>query len=125
MISKLEDLPNEIITNIMEYISSPIDVHRAFGRLNQRIEILLLYVHLSIDIFWEDQQSLTFTHRFATHCNRLRVFNVCPTITLIRFPRLRSLTMTQPTDAQINSIRSAALPMLEYLASPATLVSIT
>jgi hypothetical protein len=123
MITTLENLPNEIIVNIVEYVSSPADAYRAFIGLNRRFDNILRRVRLCIDVFWEDKQYLTLSRCFASYCDRLRVFNVCQSITLIRFSRLRSLTMTEPTDAQINSIRSTGLPMLEYLATPASLVS--
>ena len=123
MISKFEDLPNEIVTNIMEYISSPCDIHHAFNGLNQRFNIILRFIRLSIDIFEENKQNLFFAHYFAAHCDRLRVFNVCPSLSLVRFLRLHSLTIMEPTESQINSIRSKALPMLEYLATSPTAVS--
>ncbi|CAF4982014.1 unnamed protein product, partial [Rotaria socialis] len=56
-------------------------------------------------------------HYLSTHCNRLLMCNICPSITLVRFLRLRSLTMIEPTESQFNSIQSRSLPMLEYLRS--------
>ncbi len=123
MISSFENLPNEILINILEYLASPIEIYRSFKKLNQRFNSILHSIRLNLDIFNEDQQTLTLTHYFSTSCNRLRVNNVCPSISLEKFSQLRSLTIIEPTDAQINSIQSRTLPMLEYLASPASMVS--
>ena len=124
MKTMFEDLCNEILINILEYIASPIDVYRSFNKLNHRFDLILRSVRLNLDIFLEDKQSLTIIRCFSAYCNRLRVHNVCPSISLRQFSRLRSLTMIEPTDAQIYSIQSTTLPMLEYLASPASMVSI-
>jgi hypothetical protein len=123
MITKFEDLPNEILINILEYIASPIDVYCSFNKLNHRFDIILQSVRLNLNIFSEDKQSLTIVHCFSTYCNHLCVYNVCPSISLERFLHLRSLKITEPADAQINFIQSTTLPMLEYLASPASMVS--
>lgn len=124
MITKFEQLPNEVLINIMEYISSPIDIYQAFAGLNQRFDLILQFLPLSIDVSQEDKKTLTLIHYFSAHCHRLRVFCNCPSMILIRFSRLHSLTMIEPTELQINTIQSTALPMLEYLASPASLVCI-
>jgi hypothetical protein len=118
-----EDLPNEILINILEYLASPVAIYYSFNELNNRFDNILRSVRLNLDIFMEDKQSLTITQCFSANCHRLRVDNVCPSISLENFLRLRSLTMIEPTDAQINSIQSRTLPMLEYLASPASMVS--
>ncbi|CAF2546407.1 unnamed protein product [Rotaria sp. Silwood2] len=119
---KLEELPNEILINILEYIGSPVDIYNSFNKLNRRFNIILRSIRLSLDIFLEDKQSLTIIRYFSVYCNRLRVYNVCPLISLERFSQLRSLILIEPTDAQINSIQSTTLPMLEYLASPASMM---
>jgi hypothetical protein len=123
MITKFEDLPNEILINILEYIGCPINIYRCFNNLNYRFDIILRSVPLNLEIFLEDKQSLTILDCFSTYCYRLSVYNVCPLISFDRFLRLRSLKITEPTDAQINLIQSITLPMLEYLASPASMVS--
>jgi len=123
MITTFEDLPNEILINILEYIASPVAVYRSFSKLNHRFNIILQSIRLNLDIFMEDRQSLTIIECFSSYCNRLRVDSVCPSISLEQFSLLRSLTMIEPTDAQINSIQSQTLPMLEYLATPASMVS--
>ncbi|CAF0896930.1 unnamed protein product [Rotaria sp. Silwood1] len=122
MDTKLEDLPNEILINILEYIGSPVDLYNSFNKMNRRFDIILRSICLSLDIFLEDKQSLTIIRYFSAYCNRLRVYNVCPLISLEQFLHLRSLTLIEPTDAQINSIQSTTLPMLEYLASPASMM---
>ncbi|CAF0957474.1 unnamed protein product [Rotaria sordida] len=122
MITTFENLPNEVITNIIEYISSPNDIYHAFAGLNQRFDIVLEFVRLSIDIFRENKQNLMLAHYFSTNCDRLRLYNICPSIKLIRFLRLRSLTMVEPAESQSNSIQSRSLPMLEYLTGPATMI---
>ncbi|CAF4043640.1 unnamed protein product [Rotaria magnacalcarata] len=109
----------------MEYISSPDDLYYAFSGLTQRLDMILRSIRLSIDIFRENIHNLMLAHYFSTHCNRLRMYNICPSITLVRFRRLCSLTMIEPTESQFNSIQSRSLPILEYLTSPATIVSIT
>ena len=118
----LEDLPNEILINILEYIASPLDIYRSFNKLNYRFEILLRSVSLNLEIFSEDEQSLTILDYFSTHCCRLCIYNVCPSISFDRFLYLRSLKITEPTDVQMNLIQSITFPMLEYLASPANMV---
>ncbi|UJR35084.1 hypothetical protein I4U23_027859 [Adineta vaga] len=104
----------------MEYISSPNEIYRAFAGQNHRFDSILQYVHLSIDFFHENQQNLLSLRYFSSYCNRLCLYNICPSISLIRFPRLHSLTIIEPTESQINSIRSSALPMLKYLVAPPT-----
>ncbi|CAF1004571.1 unnamed protein product [Adineta ricciae] len=122
MIGKLEDLPNEILANIMEYISSPNDIYQAFNNLNQRFQTILQHLYLNIDISHEDKQILLSNRLFASYCNRLRLFNICPSISLHKFSRLRSLTMKEPTESQVNSIRSSVLPLLEHLTAPPTMM---
>jgi hypothetical protein len=124
MITNFENLPNEILINILEYISSPVDIYRTFNKLNRRFDTILRSVRLNIDVCGEDTQDLTLMHCFSTYCNHLRVRSVYPSIRLTDFSRLRSLTMIEPTDAQIDSIQSQTLPILEYLASPASMVNI-
>jgi len=124
MITNFEDLPNEILINILEYIASPVAVYHSFNKLNHRFDIIIRSVRLNLNICMEDKQSLTITRYFSLNCNRLRINNICPLISLENFSRLRSLTIIEPTDAQINSIQSQTLPMLEYLSSPATMVRI-
>ena len=123
MITHLENLPDEILIDILEYVASPVDVYHSFNKLNRRFNIILRTIRLNLDIFLEDKQSLTIINCFSKYCNRLRVYNVCPSTSLERFSRLRSLKITEPTDAQINLIQSRTLPVLEYLASPASMVS--
>lgn len=123
MSSCFEDLCNEILITIFEYLASPVAIYRSFGRLNRRFHFLLQSIRLNLDIFTEDKQTLTITRYFAAYCNRLRIDTVCPSISLEDFSRLRSLTIIEPTDAQIDSIQPKILPMLEYLASPASRVS--
>ncbi|UJR35087.1 hypothetical protein I4U23_027862 [Adineta vaga] len=105
----------------MEYISSPVDVYQCFNQQNQRIQYLLKDFHYSIDIFWEKEQYFHLTNSFANNYYRLRIFNICPRITLHHFSNLRSLTMTQPNNTQIHSVQPITFPFLEYLATPATL----
>lgn len=119
----LEDLCNEILMIILEYVASPVAIYHSFRRLNYRFDLLLHSVGLNLDIFTEDKQTLAITRYFAAHCNRLRLDTICPLIALENFPRLRSLTIIEPTDVQIHSIQSKIFPMLEYLASPASRVS--
>ena len=120
--STLEDLPNEILLNILEYLSSPAELHQSFYRLNDRFDHLLRCLRLSVDVFWEDKDAFTLMQYFAWNFNRLRLFNTCPSICLHRLDGLRSLTMVEPTDAQLHSLHSHTLPLLEYLASPASMV---
>ncbi|CAF4359110.1 unnamed protein product [Rotaria socialis] len=122
MITKFENLHNKIIRSIMAYISSPNDLYYAFSGLTQRLDMILQSIRLSIDIFRENKHNFMLAHYFSTHCNRLLMCNICPSITLVRFLRLRSLTMIEPTESQFNSIQSRSLPMLEYLRSPATII---
>jgi len=122
MITTFEDLPNEILINILEYIACPCAVYYSFNKLNHRFDTILRSVRLNLNICMEDKQSLEITRYFSFNCNRLRINNICPSISLENFSRLRSLTIIEPTDAQINSIQSQTLPMLEYLSSPATMV---
>ena len=119
----LEDLSNEILMIILEYVASPVAIYRSFRRLNYRFDLLLYSIRLNLDIFTEDKQTLAITRYFAAHCNRLRLDTICPLISLENFPQLRSLTIIEPTDAQIHCIQSNIFPMLEYLASPASQVS--
>lgn len=123
MTTQFEDLPNEILLNIFEYVACPEMIYNCFQNLNQRFTSLLKSLHLNIDILVEDQQFLFILRYFSTHCHRLRLDNICPSIDLEYFPQLRSLTIIEPTDAQINSIQSRTLPMLECLSTPASFVS--
>ncbi|CAF3739509.1 unnamed protein product [Adineta steineri] len=117
-----EDLCNEILIDILEYIATPHEIYHAFSNLNQRFDTILRSIRLKLDIYVEDKQSLTLINYFSSYCNCLCINNVCPTISLNNFSRLRSLTISEPTDEQINSIQSTTLPMLEYLSSPASML---
>lgn len=117
-----EDLPNELLLNIFEYLSTPADIHRSFNRLNDRLDHLLQSLRLSIDVFCEDEECLSLMNYFTWNFNRLRLFHTCPSIGLDRLHGVRSLRITEPTDAQMQSLHSHTLPLLEYLASPASMV---
>ncbi|CAF1604955.1 unnamed protein product [Adineta ricciae] len=122
MKTTLEDLCNEILLQILECVHNPYDIYRAFSRLNHRFDLILQSVRLQLDIFVEDKQSLTMIRYFSANCTHLRIYNMCPSISLQQFLRLRSLTIHEPTDAQMNLIQSTTLPMLEHLASPASMM---
>ena len=120
--STFEDLPNELLLNIFEYLSTPADIHRSFNRLNDRLDHLLQTLRLSIDVFCQDEECLSLMNYFTWNFNRLRLFHTCPSIGLDRLNGLRSLRITEPTDAQMQSLHSHTLPLLEYLSSPASMV---
>ncbi|UJR10724.1 hypothetical protein I4U23_014914 [Adineta vaga] len=121
MKTTFEDLCNEILINIVEYIADSNDIYRAFENLNHRFDLILQHVRLQLDIFSEDKQSLTIVHYFSAHCTHLRLHHICPSISLRQFSQLRALTINEPTDVQMNSIQSSILPMLEHLTSPASM----
>ena len=120
--TRLENLPNEILLQIIEFVGTPIDIYRSFNGLNRRFTDLLHRLSLSLDVLSEDKEYFFLTEYFQWNFHRLCVFSICPSIRFDRFRHLRSLTITEPTDAQISSIDPKTCPHLEYLSSPATRV---
>ena len=111
MISRLEDLPNELLFGVFKYVDTR-DLYRSFWQLNDRLDdILQSLKNLSLKI---DQNDLSMMHLFAARVVRLEV-NTWHEVDLRRFVNLRSLILRRTTRIQVTQIRPNILPHLTYL----------
>jgi hypothetical protein len=112
MITLLEDLPNELLLDVFEYISLR-DLYYSFCSLNRRFNHLVWSLNNLFIIIYKNEQLLfeIFAHKI-TH---LVVHNVYDTIELKQFPNLRSLTIHCVNDNQLKQIRHEFMPNLVYL----------
>ncbi|CAF1008413.1 unnamed protein product [Rotaria sp. Silwood1] len=112
--SRLEHLPNEILVEIFEYISTQ-DLFRTFYNLNYRLNTLIQSLH-------NHYLSLT-----TTDCNQIYRYNfIAPYVNILciegraqlnleSFTNIRRLILIQSTDELLEQIERIHMPYLENL----------
>ena len=113
MCTRLEQLPNECLLDLFEYVDTR-DLYYGFRGLNERFDRLvrsLTRLSLTLD---RDEPDLILS--FGNQIVRV-VVNTWQEIDLDRFPHLRSLILHQATSTQWRQIRSSALSQLVYLST--------
>ncbi len=110
--SLLEDLSNELLIDIFEYLS-PYDLHRSLYNLNSRLnaicEVQKLRLDLSgpkyaFDYYYSNQQpfaSQIYSLKLDDNYDRLRIFNEHMNIEL--FSNLRTLMIREPSSENLGS----------------------
>ncbi|CAF1461275.1 unnamed protein product [Rotaria magnacalcarata] len=112
MITLLEDLPNELLLDVFEYISGR-DLYYSFLALNSRINYIVRSLkNLSLMIY-KNEPLLIQT--FADKIFRLQVSNHYDITDIDHFPNLRSLSLYNANDKQLDQIRYDCMPNLMYL----------
>jgi hypothetical protein len=108
---KFEDLPNELLIEIFEYIDIR-DLFNGFLNLNKRInDLLRILRNLSYNI---ERSNPILISLFANQITRV-IINTWQDIDLHQFPYLHSLILHQSTINQLKQIRSEFMPHLVYL----------
>lgn len=111
MSSRLEDLPNELLLEVFEYLDTR-DLHRSFWRLNDRFNDLLQSLKdLSLIL---EKNDPVLIEVFASRIVRLEV-NTWHEIDLSRFRNLKWLKLSRTTRNQVMKIRPEFVPKLVYL----------
>jgi len=109
MITLFEDLPNELLLDLFEYISLR-DLYYTFCQLNTRFNNLV-WLHNNYSIIIYKNEQLLF-ELFAHKITYLVVHNVYDSIELKQFSNLRSLTIHRATDNQLKQIQHEFMPNL-------------
>jgi hypothetical protein len=108
---KLEDLPNELLIEIFEYIDIR-DLFNGFWNLNKRInDLLRMLRNLSYNL---ERLDLALISLFSKQITRL-IVNTWQYADLYQFPYLHSLILYQATINQLQQIRVEFMPHLVYL----------
>ena len=111
MPSFFEDLPNELILDVFEYLDTR-DLHRGFWGLNDRFnDILRSLKNLPLIMDKNDSSLIAI---FASRVVRLEV-DTWHEIDLTRFSNLRWLKLCRTTRNQVTMIRPSVVPKLVYL----------
>jgi hypothetical protein len=112
MIMHFEDLCNELLLDIFDYIN-PRHLYFTFGNLNSRLNNLFASVkHLQLIVDGEENNEIITS--LAHHIARLKV-NTWDEIDLNGFCNLYSLILTRPSPIQLKQIRADTMPKLIYL----------
>jgi hypothetical protein len=121
MINRLEDLPNELLWFILEYIPS-IDLFRTFFNLNQRFNTILRSIHFRLDLFYTNKTQFNYylntilpnitsdwieSFYIDDITNRLYSISICK--------NLRSLTIQHLRTENIDLLAKNVLPELKQL----------
>ncbi|CAF3474781.1 unnamed protein product [Rotaria socialis] len=115
MMTLLEDLPNELLFDVFEYISAR-DLYYSFWALNRRINYIVRSLKNLSLIIYKNEPLLIQT--FADKIFRLQVSNHYDIIDIDHFPNLRSLSLYNASDKQLQQIRYDCMPNLMYLFIP-------
>jgi hypothetical protein len=114
MSTRLEDLPNELLFSIFEYMDV-VDLYHGFWGLNQRFgQLLQVLKNLSLTIEKDESKLISlFGHRIV----RL-VIDTSLDVDFSQFPYVHSLILNQMTRNHLQQIQSKRLPHLTYLSTP-------
>ena len=111
MSSRVEDLPNELLLEVFEYLDTR-DLYRSFWGLNDRLnELLQSLKNLSLILEKNDPILIEI---FASRIVRLEL-NTWHEIDLSRFTNLKWLKLSRTTRNQVTKIRPIFVPKLVYL----------
>ena len=111
MVTRFEDLPNELLLDLFEYIDVR-DLYHGFWLLNTRFNQLIGTLS-SLSLTLEQNESALIS-LFANQITRL-VSKTWQETDLCQFPQLQSLVVHLPTRNQLHQIQTDSLPNLIYL----------
>lgn len=121
MINRLEDLPNELLWLILEYIPS-IDLFHTFFNLNQRFNTILRLIHFRLNLSYTNKNQFNYylntilpniepnwieSFYIDDITNRLQSISICN--------NLRSLTIHHLRTENIDLLAREVLPELKQL----------
>jgi hypothetical protein len=112
MINSFDDLSNELLLDIFDYVD-PRNLFHTFLNLNSRINNLLASLKC-LPLIVNNEENEEVIAFLAPHIGLLQV-NIWSDIDLRGFCNLYSLTLIRPTQIQLKQIRSDTMPMLAYL----------
>lgn len=112
MISHFEDLCNELLLSVFEYIN-PRYLYETFGEINSRFNDLLASV-TQLQLIVDGEENEKIITWLAPHIGLLQV-NTWDEIDLNGFYNLYSLKLTRPSTIQLKQIRADTMPKLSYL----------
>ncbi|CAF0828867.1 unnamed protein product [Adineta ricciae] len=112
MITRLEDLCNEILLDIFDYADAR-DVYRGFWNLNSRLNKLLASIDYFSLVVDHDENNETIA-LLGPHIGQL-IINSWEEIDLERFSNLFSLMLTRPSARQLKQIRADTMSKLRYI----------
>jgi hypothetical protein len=119
-LSKFEDLANEILLDTFDYLR-PLDIIRAFGILNNRLEILIIQYRMHVDLstnisfndFNEYCSKIFLNYSSCIHSIRLSNSETCGGMKLflkrfsqieITFPNLYTMSFIEPNENEYKQI---------------------
>ena len=111
MSSRLEDLPNELLFDVFEYLDTR-DLYQGFWGFNHRLNDLLNSLK-NLSLIMEKNDPLLLDV-FASRIVRLEI-NTWHEIDLNRFGNLKWLKLSRTTRNQVMKIRPEIFPKLVYL----------
>ena len=112
MITRFEDLSNELLLDIIDYLD-PRCLYDILWNLNSRLNNLIASVkHLQLVVDTEENEKVTAL--IAPHVRFLKI-NTWDEIDLQDFHNLNSLILTRPSPMQLKQIRADIMPKLTYL----------
>ncbi|CAF3944877.1 unnamed protein product [Rotaria magnacalcarata] len=113
--TRFEDLANEIILDILDYLDIR-HFYRAFFGLNERINRFLCSLdNISLVLLPSDDDNDQSIEYFSPRNIRLMVADGSCKIDLKRFSNVRSLKIECPTDSLLVQIQPTLFPQLDYL----------
>lgn len=112
MITCCEDLCNELLLNIFDYIN-PRQLYDTFWNLNSRLNDLLASI-TDLQLIVDGEENEEIVALLAPHIGLLQV-NTWNEINLNGFHNLHSLVLSRPSPIQLKQIRADTMPKLTYL----------
>ncbi|CAF3919871.1 unnamed protein product [Rotaria magnacalcarata] len=113
-IKQLEDLPNEILTEIFEYIDAT-NLFRIFSNLNGRLNKILKSLHtLHLSLTTTDSHQIGAYNRIAPHIKILCIYGLAQ-LNLKYFTNIRRLILIQASDELVEQLQVIRLKSLEHL----------
>ncbi|CAM4774752.1 unnamed protein product [Rotaria magnacalcarata] len=113
-IKQLEDLPNEILTEIFEYIDAT-NLFRIFSNLNGRLNKILKSLHtLHLSLTTTDSHQIGAYNRIAPHIEILCIYGLAQ-LNLKYFTNIRRLILIQASDELVEQLQVIRLKSLEHL----------
>ena len=112
MLTRFEDLPNELLVDIFSYFDVP-NLYSTFWSLNRRLNNVLASLrNLSLRI---DETQSDCIETFAEQVSRLKISDTSMPIDLSKFFNLRSLELERASKYLLKQICSDLIPSLNFL----------
>jgi hypothetical protein len=112
MIPRFEDLCNELLLDIFDYVD-PRQLYHTFWNLNSRLNNLLTSV-TGLQLLVDGEENEETIALLTPHISCLKI-NTWNEINLNGFYNLHSLVLTRPSPIQLKQIRADTMPKLTHL----------